>query len=119
VLIYDLEFAGSMVPAKQRFRTKTMTVFAFWTYQRARVRVPAGRAEVMKLWRGEQWFLQVDSHCRFAAGWDDKLIRMAGQTGSPKPVLSTYAGFMTRITTRFTVAIFQRQNWRPCRLATA
>lgn len=49
------------------------------------------RAEMMKLWRGEQWFLQVDSHCRFAQGWDDTLIRMARETGSPKPVLSTYA----------------------------
>jgi hypothetical protein len=49
------------------------------------------RAEVMKLWRGEQWFLQVDSHCRFATGWDEKLIRMMRQTDSPKPILSTYA----------------------------
>ena len=48
------------------------------------------RAEAMKLWQGEQWFLQVDSHCRFARGWDTKLIRMAAQTGSPKPILSTY-----------------------------
>ena len=49
------------------------------------------RAEVMKLWRGEGWFLQVDSHCRFAPGWDETLIEMMGQTGSPKPILSTYA----------------------------
>jgi hypothetical protein len=49
------------------------------------------RSEVMKLWRGEAWFLQVDSHCRFAHGWDEKLIRAMEQTGSPKPVLSTYA----------------------------
>ena len=49
------------------------------------------RAEAMKLWRGERWFLQVDSHCRFAPGWDETLIRMMGQTASPKPVLSTYA----------------------------
>ena len=35
------------------------------------------RAEVMKLWRGEDWFLQVDSHCRFAVGWDETLIRIA------------------------------------------
>ena len=53
------------------------------------------RSEIMKLWAGEQWFLQVDSHCRFVAGWDTKLIRMAGQTGSPKPILSTYAGAFT------------------------
>ena len=49
------------------------------------------RAETMKLWRGERWFLQVDSHCRFAPGWDETLIRMMGQTASPKPILSTYA----------------------------
>jgi hypothetical protein len=49
------------------------------------------RAEVMKLWRGEAWFLQVDSHCRFAGGWDARLVAMAQQTGSPKPILSTYA----------------------------
>ena len=49
------------------------------------------RAEAMKLWRGERWFLQVDSHCRFAPGWDETLIRMMRQTASPKPILSTYA----------------------------
>ncbi len=49
------------------------------------------RAETMKLWQGEQWFLQVDSHCRFAPGWDDRLIRMMSETHSPKPLLSTYA----------------------------
>ena len=27
------------------------------------------RAEIMKLWQGEDWFLQVDSHCRFAEAW--------------------------------------------------
>jgi hypothetical protein len=53
------------------------------------------RAEIMKLWRGEQWFLQVDSHCRFAPGWDTKLIVMAERTGSPKPILSTYANTFT------------------------
>ena len=53
------------------------------------------RAEIMKLWRGEQWFLQVDSHCRFASRWDTSLIRMMSQTGSSKPILSTYGnGFV-------------------------
>ena len=45
----------------------------------------------MKLWRGEEWFLQVDSHCRFAAGWDARLVRMMSETASAKPILSTYA----------------------------
>ena len=53
------------------------------------------RAEVMKLWQGEQYFLQLDSHCRFAQDWDTRLIRMMAQikmeTGSSKPILSTYA----------------------------
>ena len=49
------------------------------------------RAQVMGLWQGEQWFLQVDSHCRFAAGWDDRLLRMTQETQSAKPILSTYA----------------------------
>ena len=48
------------------------------------------RAEIMKLWRGEAWYLQIDSHCRFASGWDEALIEMARWTGSAKPVLSTY-----------------------------
>jgi len=48
------------------------------------------RAEIMKLWQGEDWFLQLDSHCRFANGWDEMLLRAAADTGSEKPVLSTY-----------------------------
>jgi hypothetical protein len=53
------------------------------------------RSEVMKLWRGEEWFLQVDSHCRFASDWDIKLIEETRQTESPKPILSTYASPFT------------------------
>lgn len=49
------------------------------------------RAEIMRrLWRGEDWFLQVDSHCRFASGWDEKLLLAAMETGREKPILSTY-----------------------------
>jgi len=53
------------------------------------------RAEVMKLWQGEDWFLQIDSHCRFAQGWDENLPRMMAETESPKPILSTYATAFT------------------------
>ncbi|WP_263383274.1 UDP-N-acetylglucosamine-transferase [Granulicella arctica] len=48
------------------------------------------RSEIMKLWSGEAWFLQVDSHSRFAPGWDEILIETMRQTGSAKPILSTY-----------------------------
>ena len=53
------------------------------------------RSEVMKQWRGEDWFLQVDSHCRFAIDWDLKLIASMKQTESTKPILSTYASPFT------------------------
>ena len=53
------------------------------------------RSEVMKLWRGEDWFLQVDSHCRFAWGWYAKLLEEMPQTESAKPILSTYASPFT------------------------
>ena len=52
------------------------------------------RAEIMKLYQGEDWYLQLDSHHRFTQDWDDKLVEQAALTGSPRPVLTTYvAGF--------------------------
>lgn len=53
------------------------------------------RAEIMKFWQGEDYFMQVDSHCRFATAWDERLIATMAQTGSPKPLLSTYASGFT------------------------
>lgn len=53
------------------------------------------RAEIMKLWEGEVWFLQVDSHCRFAKGWDTRLVQAMAETGSAKPIVSTYAAPFT------------------------
>ena len=73
---------------------------AFWSDERFRIldvpwRESRGacwaRAEVMKLWRGETWFLQVDSHCRFKTGWDEYLVRTARALAPAKVVLSTYA----------------------------
>jgi len=48
-----------------------------------------------KLWRGEQYFLQIDSHTSFIKGWDTDLIEMITQiktdpNESSKPVLSVY-----------------------------
>lgn len=48
------------------------------------------RAEVMKLYAGEDYFLQLDSHHRFVEGWDEKLLFHLHNTGSEKPILSTY-----------------------------
>jgi hypothetical protein len=48
------------------------------------------RAEIMRLWRGEPYFLQIDSHHRFARDWDVRLIHHAARTSSRKPLLTTY-----------------------------
>jgi Glycosyltransferase (GlcNAc) len=49
------------------------------------------RAEIMKLWAGEDWYLQLDSHHRFVKDWDVELLQQATNSGSPKPVITTYA----------------------------
>lgn len=48
------------------------------------------RSRIQELWRGEDYFFQVDSHMRFVSGWDEKLISMLGKCAGKKPVLSTY-----------------------------
>ena len=49
------------------------------------------RAEIMKLWQGEEYFLQLDSHHRFVPDWDVKLLEQLARTGSAKPLLTAYA----------------------------
>jgi hypothetical protein len=48
------------------------------------------RAEIMKLYDGEDYFLQLDSHHRFVRHWDQKLLRQLELTGAAKPIVSTY-----------------------------
>ncbi len=48
------------------------------------------RAHTQQLWQGEEYTLQIDSHMRFEPDWDQKLIYVARQTGSPKPVITCY-----------------------------
>lgn len=48
-----------------------------------------------ELWRGEQYYLQIDSHTTFAKDWDIDLLEMISQikndpNESSKPVLSVY-----------------------------
>jgi hypothetical protein len=53
------------------------------------------RAEIMKLWHGEEFFLQLDSHHRFTQDWDTRLLNHAQRTGSSMPVMGTYAPSFT------------------------
>ena len=48
------------------------------------------RAEILKFYGGEEFFLQLDSHHRFVKDWDIKLVRHAERTSSNKPILTTY-----------------------------
>lgn len=50
------------------------------------------RALAMSLYDGEDWFLQLDSHMDFDAGWDDRLITQAQALGAPERglVISSY-----------------------------
>ena len=50
------------------------------------------RSEVAKLWDGEEYTLQLDSHHRFAQDWDEMMIEDYEQalTMSDKPIISTY-----------------------------
>jgi hypothetical protein len=48
------------------------------------------RSEIMKLWAGEAFYLQIDSHHRFVPEWDRRLLELMERTASAKPVVSTY-----------------------------
>lgn len=43
-----------------------------------------------KFYRGEQYYLQIDSHSEFVDQWDRKLIKMVEDAPAEKPVISTY-----------------------------
>jgi hypothetical protein len=43
-----------------------------------------------RMYRGEYFALQVDSHVRFVANWDDDLIQQWTSTGNEMAVISTY-----------------------------
>lgn len=48
------------------------------------------RHQVQKLWNGEAFTLQIDSHMRFVAGWDEILLEMYRSCPTKRAVLSTY-----------------------------
>lgn len=48
------------------------------------------RYHASKLWRGEEFYLQIDSHLKFEQDWDKTLIEQMRATGDPKAVLGHY-----------------------------
>ena len=43
-----------------------------------------------KFYRGEEFYLQIDSHSEFVKDWDTKLIKMVRDAPAAKPVISAY-----------------------------
>lgn len=50
------------------------------------------RSLIQKLWKGEEYTMQLDSHHRFLQDWDVELIEMMKLTGVEKPIITAYAG---------------------------
>ena len=50
------------------------------------------RSEIQKLWNGEDFTLQLDSHHRFLPNWDEELINMMSMVDSEKPIITSYVG---------------------------
>lgn len=48
------------------------------------------RSRMQKLWQGETYTLQIDSHMRFVQGWDELLLDMLATIESDKPILTAY-----------------------------
>lgn len=48
------------------------------------------RYQASKLWDGEAYYLQIDSHTKFVDGWDDMLMEEFKRTNDPKAVISGY-----------------------------
>lgn len=48
------------------------------------------RYHASKLWRGEQYYLQIDSHLKFEQDWDVTLLEQFRMTGDPRAVIGGY-----------------------------
>lgn len=74
-------FASKYSPAQVRVK---------WVDYRHAAGPCVARAEAQKLWEGEAFYLQIDSHMRFRHGWDAFLIAELAKCPSAKPILTTY-----------------------------
>mmetsp|Transcript_9047 Transcript_9047/g.28232 ORF Transcript_9047/g.28232 Transcript_9047/m.28232 type:complete len:649 (+) Transcript_9047:1-1947(+) len=48
-----------------------------------------------ELYKGEDYYFQIDSHFRFVQGWDELCLEQLGRCESPKPILTAYASSYT------------------------
>ena len=48
------------------------------------------RSEIMKLWNGEDYYFQIDSHHRFEYFWDEYLLKTISYSTSKNTLITTY-----------------------------
>lgn len=48
------------------------------------------RYQASKLWSGEEYFMEIDSHTRFVRGWDSILMEQLRACGDPKAIIAGY-----------------------------
>lgn len=48
------------------------------------------RFEASKLWKNEEYYLQIDSHSKFEEGWDVTVLNEMEATGDPKAIIGGY-----------------------------
>ncbi|DBA04050.1 TPA: hypothetical protein N0F65_009397 [Lagenidium giganteum] len=77
-------------PLRQTLEANYPRVRVKWMHYRDAAGPCVARAEAQKLWRGEKYYLQIDSHMRFQEGWDTFLINELARCTSLKPILTTY-----------------------------
>jgi len=58
-----------------------------------------------KLWEGEEYFMQIDSHMHMEQNWDEDLITQMKELGDPKGILSSYPP------TKDQMDMFKKQNF--------
>lgn len=60
-------------------------------YDHCQARGPTfARYIASQLWRGEEWYLMIDSHTKFEKGWDEILLKEIEKTGDPNCVIAHY-----------------------------
>lgn len=59
-----------------------------WFHAKDSMGLTWARSQAQQLYDGEEFVLQIDSHMRFAKGWDTKIISMLEKCPSNKPVMS-------------------------------
>lgn len=70
--------------------TKDRVKITWLHYREASGPCPA-RSRAQALWKNEKYYLQIDSHMRFAKNWDAFLVAELARCPSEKAILTTYS----------------------------